>query len=129
MLALWNGEPSSCVGAFFSGHSGGGGGSRSGMEAPCEGLVRLFIAAAALCVVAAPLHAAERETRVLILNGTDPTLPAFLVQDAAMREALAKNTTHRFYFFSEALDARSFAFADYEQEFLALLRKKYGEFN
>ena len=81
------------------------------------GVTRLIIATAALCVVAMPLHAAERETRVLILNGTDPTLPAFLVHDAAMREALAKSTTQRFQFFSEALDAHRFAFADFEQDF------------
>ena len=89
------------------------------------GVARLIIATAALCFGAMPPHAAERETRVLILNGTDPTLPVFLVQDSAMRETLAKNPTHRFHFFSETLDAFRFAFADFEQEFLTLLRKKY----
>ena len=54
-----------------------------------------------------------------------PTLPAFLVHDAAMREALAKSTTQRFQFFSEALDAHRFAFADFEQDFFTLLRNKY----
>ena len=82
---------------------------RRGRIAP-RSLARLFIAVAALCVVAMPLRAAERETRVLILNGMDPTLPAFLAHDAAMRDTLAKNTTQRFQFFSEALDSHRFAF-------------------
>jgi signal transduction histidine kinase len=90
-------------------------------------VARLIIAIAALCVVAMPLHAAERETRVLILYGPDPTLPSQLVQDAAMRETFAKNPTHRFLFFAEAMDAYRFAFANFEQEFLALLRKKYKD--
>ena len=85
----------------------------------------MLIAVAALCGVTTPPRAAERETKVLILNGTDPTFPAFLLHDATMREALAKNTTHRFHFFSEALDAHRFAFADFEQDFLTLLRNKY----
>ena len=95
------------------------------MEAPCEEPGTLAYRGRALCGVATPPRAAERETRVRILNGTDPTLPAFLLHDATMREALAKNTTHRFHFFSEALDAHRFAFADFEQDFLTLLRNKY----
>ena len=85
----------------------------------------MFIAVAALCVVTTPLLAAERQTKVLIINGADPTLPAFVALDAAMRETSAKTGTPRFQFFSEALDANRFAFADFEQEFLTLLSKKY----
>jgi hypothetical protein len=110
---------------FFSGHSRAAAGPDQAWKRRAKSLARLFIAAAALCVVATPPRATERETRVLILNGTNPTLPASLLHDAAMREALAKSTTHRFQFFSEAIDARRFALADFEQEFLALLRKKY----
>ena len=42
-----------------------------------------------------------------------------------MREALAKKTKGRFQFFTETLDAQRFAFTEFEQEFLALLVKKY----
>ena len=54
-------------------------------------LVRLFVVIAALCIFAMPLLAAERETRVLFINGVDPTLPAFLLMDAATRDTLARN--------------------------------------
>ena len=89
-------------------------------------LARLFLLVAALCVVAIPPCAAQRETRVLFINGTDPTLPALIAHDTALRATLAKDPTRRFQFFSEALDSHRFAFAGYEQEFLALLRKKYS---
>jgi hypothetical protein len=69
----------------------------------------------ALCFMAAPLRAAEPETRVLFLNATDPYLPGYLAIDAAMRETLAKNTTRRFQYFTETLDAQRFALADFEQ--------------
>ena len=38
-----------------------------------------------LCMTAVPMHAVEEEARVLILNGTDPYLPAYLAIDSAMR--------------------------------------------
>ena len=79
----------------------------------------------ALALLASPLRAAEPETRVLILNATDPYLPAYLVIDAAMRETLAKDTTRRFVYFSEPLDAQRFDWKQYEPEYLALLVKKY----
>ena len=78
-----------------------------------------------MAVLASPLRAAEPETRVLILNATDPYLPAYLVIDAAMRETLAKDTTRRFVYFSEPLDAQRFDWKQYEPEYLALLVKKY----
>jgi len=111
--------------SFFSAHGRAAAAPEQAWKNLAQSLVRQFVIIAALCVVATPLHAAERETRVLILNGTDPAIPSFLLGDAAMRETLARNPTQRFQFFSEALDTYRFAFADYEQEFLALLRKKY----
>jgi len=39
---------------------------------------------AALCIAAVPTYAAEEEARVLILNGLDPYLPAYLAIDSAM---------------------------------------------
>ena len=79
-----------------------------------------------LCWTAAPLHAAEEEARVLILNGVDPYLPAYLAIDGAMRESLAKEPQRRIVFFSEPLDAQRFPAEALESEFLALLTKKYS---
>ena len=84
----------------------------------------MVIAAAALCVVAMPPLAAERETRDLILNGTDPTLPAFLLHDAAMREALAKSAANRFQFFPKRSMLTDLP-SPLRAGFLSLLRNKY----
>jgi hypothetical protein len=88
-------------------------------------VTRLLVMIVALDVLAAPLLAAEPETRVLILNATDPYLPANLMIDAAMRETLAQDTTRRFVYFSEPLDAQRFDWKQYGPEYLALLLKKY----
>ena len=89
-------------------------------------LARLFVVIAALCIVATPLRATERETKVLILNGIDPTLPAFLLMDTAMRDTLARTPTQRFQFFSEALNSQRFVFRRItSRSFWPLLRKKY----
>ena len=88
------------------------------------GLARLLVAVA-LCIMAAPLRAVEPETRVLVLIATHPYVPGLLALDNAMREELAKDTTQRFQFFTESLDAQRFAFGDFDQEFRALLAKKY----
>ena len=68
----------------------------------------------------------ERETRVLFLNGVDPTLPALIAHDTALRATLAKDTTQTIPVFLRSSRFHRFAFAGYEQEFLALLRKKYS---
>jgi signal transduction histidine kinase len=86
---------------------------------------RLIVGTIALAVLALSLAAAEPETRILILNATDPYLPAYQVIDAAMRETLAKDTTRHFAYFSETLDAQRFDWKQYEAEFLALLVRKY----
>lgn len=82
-------------------------------------------AIAALCIAAAPARAAEEEARILILNGTDPYLPAYLEIDSAMRANLARESARRVVFFSETLDAQRFPMEVMESEYLALLRKKY----
>jgi signal transduction histidine kinase len=71
------------------------------------------------------LHAAEEEARVVILNGVDPYLPAYLVMDSAMRASLATYSTRRVAFFSEPLDAQRFPVQVLEPEFVALMTKKY----
>ena len=80
---------------------------------------------AGLCIVAVPAYAAAEEARVLILNGLDPYLPAYLAIDSAMRASLANETTRRIVLYSEPLDAQRFAVESLEPELLALLAKKY----
>jgi signal transduction histidine kinase len=80
---------------------------------------------AGLCIAAVPVHAAEEEARVLILNALDPYLPAYLAIDSAMRASLANEGTRRIVLYSEQLDAQRFAIESLEPEELALLTKKY----
>ena len=79
-----------------------------------------------LCMTAGSAQAAEEEARVLILNGTDPYLPAYLTIDNAMRASLAQETARRIVYFSEPLDAQRFQVEAYEPELIALLAKKYS---
>ena len=80
-----------------------------------------------LCMIAAaPVHAVEEEAHVLILNGLDPYLPAYIVIDGAMRASLANERTRRVVVFSESLDAQRFPLQTLEPEFPALLAKRYG---
>jgi signal transduction histidine kinase len=72
------------------------------------------------------VHANETEARVLLLNGTDPNLPANAAIDRAMREALARDSTGHIIYFSESLDAQRFAIEALEPEMLALFVKKYA---
>ena len=53
-----------------------------------------------MCAFAGSARAADEEARVLILNGTDPYLPAYLEIDSAMRASLAQEeaTAHRLLF-------------------------------
>jgi signal transduction histidine kinase len=87
--------------------------------------VSLIVAVASLCFAAIPAHAAEEEARVLILNGADPYLPAYLLIDGAMRASLANESARRIVLFSEPLDAQRLPVETVEPELLAVLRKKY----
>ena len=77
------------------------------------------------CVAVLPVHAADDDARVLILNGLDPYLPAYLAIDNAMRTSLAKESTKRIVLYSEPLDAQRFAVGPRESELVASLAKKY----
>ncbi len=79
-----------------------------------------------LCITARSAHAADEEARVLILNGTDPYLPAYLEIDSAMRASLAEESPRRVVYFSEPLDAQRFQVEAYEPELVALLARKYA---
>ena len=81
-----------------------------------------------LCMTADSAHAAEEEARVLILNGTDPYLPAYLEIDSAMRASLAQEdaTAHRASFPNRSMRSASRTEA-FEPELAALLAKKYKD--
>ncbi len=81
-----------------------------------------------LALTAGSANAADEEARVLILNGTDPYLPAYLEIDSAMRASLAEESGRRVVYFSEPLDAQRFQVEAYEPELVALLAKKYAGF-
>jgi signal transduction histidine kinase len=79
-----------------------------------------------LCITAVPARAAEEEARVLILNGLDPYLPAYLAIDGAMRASLANESSRRIVLYSEPLDAQRFAIEPRESEIVASIAKKYS---
>ena len=83
----------------------------------------MFAAYAALATITS---AADGPWRVVILSGTDPTLPAFVAIDRAMRGALSAPGTHPIEFYLETLDTMRFPGAQIEPEMIALLRKKYA---
>jgi len=69
---------------------------------------------------------AEHPWRIVILNGTDPYLPAFVEIDRSMRATLTAPGTHPAEIYSETLDMMRFPGAELEPEVLALLRRKYA---
>ena len=79
-----------------------------------------------LCITGVPARAAEEEARVLILNGLDPYLPAYLAIDGAMRANLANETSRRIVLYSEPLDAQRFPIEPRESEIVASIAKKYS---
>jgi signal transduction histidine kinase len=91
------------------------------------GAVRTLITALMLCCLAGPLHAAEGEAHVLVLNGADPYLPVTLAIDKAIRANLSSEMDRRVAFFAESLDAQRFSQATLEPELVALFAKKYHE--
>ena len=75
-----------------------------------------------------PLAAAAEEAppqRVLILLGSDYTLPASMVETDAIRATLAAGTRRRVEFYTEALDANRMPLAEYEADFAGFLQRKY----
>jgi signal transduction histidine kinase len=88
------------------------------------------ILAALACILVPALALAqpppERPWGVVILNDGDPTLPAFVAMDRAMRAALNAPGRHPVDIFSETLDMLRFPPAQFEAELLALMEKKYA---
>jgi len=85
----------------------------------------LLLATFGLCAASQPAQAVEEEAHVLILNGTDPYLPAYLLYDSALRARLGSDGGRRIVFFAESLDAQRFAVEGLEPEFVELFVKKY----
>ncbi len=68
----------------------------------------------------------KREAHVLILNGTDPYLPAYSDTDDAIRAILANQNADRIALFAETLDAQHLSEGkDCRPRTSALLAKKY----
>jgi signal transduction histidine kinase len=64
--------------------------------------------------------------RVVNLNATDPYLPAFLALDGALRKAVQAQSRKPTEFYAETLDMHRFPRAQFDQELVALLRRKYA---
>lgn len=65
--------------------------------------------------------------RVVILNATDPYLPAFLALDGALREAIRAGSQVPAEIYAETLDMYRFPRQLLDQDVVALLRKKYRD--
>jgi signal transduction histidine kinase len=65
--------------------------------------------------------------RVVILNATDPYLPAFLALDSALRETIRADSRAPVELFAETLDMHRFEKTRFEGELVALLKKKYHD--
>jgi len=64
---------------------------------------------------------------VIILSGTDIMLPASLVLDGAIRQALARPEVGQIEIFSEALDAFRFRGGDFEPQLVDFFERKYRD--
>jgi signal transduction histidine kinase/ABC-type uncharacterized transport system substrate-binding protein len=70
--------------------------------------------------------AADRPWRVLILNDGDPTLPAFVTMDRALRATLTAPGRHPLEIFHQSLDMLRFPPAQFETELVALMEKQFA---
>jgi signal transduction histidine kinase len=63
--------------------------------------------------------------RVLILLGSDYTLPASVVETEAILSTLTASTRRGMEIYTEALDANRMALSEYEADFVSFLKRKY----
>jgi signal transduction histidine kinase len=63
--------------------------------------------------------------RVLILLGSDYTLPASVAEANAIRAALEAGSRRRVEFYTEALDANRMPLAEYEADYAGFMQRKY----
>jgi hypothetical protein len=90
-----------------------------------SGLLQFPAAAEPTPSVGAAL-AAERPWNVVVLNDSDPTLPAFVAIDRALRASLMAPGRHPVDSFAEALDMLRFPGAQIDNELVALFATKYA---
>lgn len=81
--------------------------------------------AASAIATSQPREGTRDARRVVILNATDPYLPAFVAIDGALRETVRAGHAMPAEYFAETLDMGRFPRARLEGDVLALLRKKY----
>lgn len=94
------------------------------------GALRNAIAMTAMLVLGLcgeAVRADDAPWRVVVLNVSDPLLPAFVALDRATREEIHARTTRHVEFFAETLDMLRFPRANIELETLALLQRKYRD--
>lgn len=65
--------------------------------------------------------------RVVILNATDPYLPAFLVFERALRTEILANSASPVELYAETLDMHRFPHAGLDTDVAALLQRKYHD--
>lgn len=90
-------------------------------------LLTALLATSTLPLAAAVTGGANETRRVVILNSTDPYLPAFLAIDDAQRKAIQANSKEPVEFFAETLDMHRFPRKLLDRDVVALLHKKYRD--
>ncbi|MBK1650274.1 sensor histidine kinase [Rhabdochromatium marinum] len=78
-----------------------------------------------LSLSARPADSLPEPRRVVILNATDPYLPAFVTFDGALRATIKARSREPVDFFSETLDMHRFPRELLDDDVVALLEKKY----
>lgn len=78
-------------------------------------------------VSAASAASEDKIRHVVILNSSDPYLPAFVALDDAMRKAIKTGDTVIPELHAETLDVYRFPLAQFENELRAILTKKYHD--
>jgi ABC-type uncharacterized transport system substrate-binding protein len=90
-------------------------------------LVVLILAGLPMAVAAPPIALESDPKRVVVLNSTDPQLPAFVALSTSLRAAVLENSHMPVEFFDETFDVQRFGQARVEEKLLALLRAKYRD--
>ncbi len=96
--------------------------------------VTTILARACLILVGIALHgaaidrtsASEAQKRVLVLSAADSNLPPAVIVEQSLRSALKKGLPYGVQVYAEYLDTDRTQVGDYEQELIAVLRRKYA---
>ncbi len=90
-------------------------------------LVVLILASLPRMVAAQPFDLESDQKRVVLLNSTDPHLPAFLAVSAGLQAAVLEESVVSVEFYDETLDVQRFGQARLEEQLLSLLKTKYQD--